>query len=157
GLEACSQNRWPSLHFDLLAVSSCLSPFLAAGFYYKTFMRPASFWERVYEPLIRRAAGLGRAAGENDPDPYDQPFAFCGLLVVGGGTSGLAAAVTAGRSGARVIVCDEDFRFGGRLLSDCREVDGMPAHLWASRVVEELGSLPEVRLMPRTTVFGVYD
>jgi heterotetrameric sarcosine oxidase alpha subunit len=157
GLEARSQNRWPSLHFDLLAVSSCLSPFLAAGFYYKTFMWPASFWERVYEPLIRRAAGLGRAAGESDPDGYEQAYAFCDLLVVGGGPSGLAAAVAAARSGARVIVCDDDFRFGGRLLSDCREIGGMPAHLWASRVVEELGSLPEVRLMPRTTVFGVYD
>src|SRR5262249_49978420 len=72
GVEACGQSGWQALHFDLLALSSCLSPSLAAGFYYKPFMRPASFWERVYEPLIRRAAGLGRAAGENDPDPYEQ-------------------------------------------------------------------------------------
>src|SRR5262249_20660909 len=117
GLAAYSQNRWPSLHFDLLAVSSCLSPLLAGGFYYKTFMWPASFGERVYEPLIRRVAGLGRAAGENDPDSYEQAYAFCDVLVIGGGPSGLAAAVTAARSGARGIVCDDDFRFGGRLLS----------------------------------------
>jgi methylglutamate dehydrogenase subunit C len=157
GLEACSQNRWPSLRFDLGIASSWFSPFIAAGFYYKTFMWPASFWERVYEPLIRRAAGLGRAAGVHDPDHYEQAYAFCDVLVIGSGPSGLAAALPAARSGARVIVCDEDFRFGGRLLADRREIDGKPGHQWASEVVDELASLPQVRLMPRTTVFGVYD
>ena len=126
------------------------------GFYYKTFMWPASFWERVYEPLIRRAAGLA-APPRADPDHYEQAHAFCDVLVIGAGPSGLAAALAAARSGARVILCDEDFRFGGRLLSDAREFDGMPGTLWASRVVDELRSLPDVRLMPRTTVFGVYD
>ena len=157
GLEARSQNRWPSLRIDLLAGSSWLSPLFAAGFYYKTFMWPSSFWERVYEPLIRRAAGLGRAAGGSDPDRYEQAYAFCDVLIIGAGPGGLAAALAAARSGARVIVCDEDFRFGGRLLADRREIGGMPGHLWASRVVDELASLPDVRRMPRTTVFGVYD
>jgi methylglutamate dehydrogenase subunit C len=157
GLEACSQNRWPSLRFDLLAASSWLAPLFAAGFYYKTFMWPASFWERVYEPLIRRAAGLGRAAGVGDPDSYEQAYAFCDVLVIGTGPAGLAAALAAARAGARVIVCEEDFRCGGRLLSDRREIDGMPGHVWADRALGELGSLPDVRLMPRTTVFGAYD
>jgi heterotetrameric sarcosine oxidase alpha subunit len=157
GLEATSQNRWPSLGFDLLAVNSWLSPFFVAGFYYKTFMWPASFWERVYEPLIRRAAGLGRAPQADDPDHYEHAFAFCDVLIIGAGPSGLIAARTAARAGARVILCDEDFVFGGRLLADRREVDGLPGHLWASRVVDELRSMPDVRLMPRTTVFGVYD
>jgi heterotetrameric sarcosine oxidase alpha subunit len=157
GLEARSQNRWPSLRFDVLALSSWLGPLFAAGFYYKTFMWPASFWERVYEPLIRHAAGLGRAAGRSDPDLYEQTYAFCDVLIIGAGPGGLAAALAAARSGARVIVCDEDFRFGGRLLADRREIGGMPGHLWATRVVDELASLPDARLMPRTTVFGVYD
>jgi sarcosine oxidase subunit alpha len=120
-------------------------------------MWPASFWERVYEPLIRRAAGLGRAAGRSDPDLYEQTYAFCDVLIIGAGPGGLAAALAAARSGARVIVCDEDFRFGGRLLADRREIGGMPGHVWATRVVDELTSLPDARLMPRTTVFGVYD
>src|SRR5215468_5939418 len=104
GLEAASQNRWPSLRFDLLSVNSLLAPFFPAGFYYKTFMWPSSFWERVYEPFIRRAAGLGRAAGEPDPDHYEQAFAFCDVLIIGAGAAGLAAAQVAARSGARVIV-----------------------------------------------------
>jgi methylglutamate dehydrogenase subunit C len=157
GLEAASQNRWPSLKFDLLAVNSLMSPVFVAGFYYKTFMWPASFWEKLYEPFIRRAAGLGRGAGVDDPDHYEHAYAFCDVLVIGAGPAGLAATLAAGRSGARVIICDEDFRFGGRLLAERQEVDGMAGHAWATRAVEEFASLPEVRLMPRTTVFGVYD
>ena len=103
GLEARSQNRFPSLRFDIQSVNSLLSPFLAAGFYYKTFMWPASFWEKLYEPLIRRSAGLGRAALEPDPDHYEKAFAHCDLLVIGGGPAGLMAALTAGRAHPLVL------------------------------------------------------
>ncbi|WP_376986995.1 sarcosine oxidase subunit alpha family protein [Bosea sp. R86505] len=157
GLEARSQNRWPSLAFDLLSVNSLLGPALQAGFYYKTFMWPASFWERLYEPLIRRAAGLGRAAGLEDPDHYEKAFAFCDVLIIGGGPAGIAAALEAGRSGARVIICDEDSRLGGRLLAERREIDGQPAVDWLRDALAELASLPDVTIMPRSTVFGVYD
>ncbi len=157
GLEARSQNRWPSLAFDVLGINSLASPLLSAGFYYKTFMWPASFWEKVYEPLIRRAAGLGRASGVADPDSYEKAFAHCDVLVVGAGASGLMAALAAGRSGARVIITDEDFRFGGRCLVERREIDGMPAAQWVMQTVAELANLPDVRMMPRTTLFGVYD
>src|SRR6516164_827633 len=109
GLEAQSQNRFPSLKFDVLALNGVLAPFLPAGFYYKTFMWPASFWEKVYEPAIRRAAGLGRASGEADPDVYEKAHAFCDVLVAGSGPAGLMAALTAARSGARVILCEDDF------------------------------------------------
>ncbi len=157
GLEARSQNRWPSLAFDLLSVNGLVSPALVAGFYYKTFMWPAAFWETLYEPLIRRAAGLGRAAGHEDPDHYEKAFAFCDLLVIGGGPAGLSAALAAGRSGARVILCDEDFRLGGRLLSERREIDGRDAGAWIADALAELSSFPGVTLMPRSTVYGVYD
>jgi heterotetrameric sarcosine oxidase alpha subunit/heterotetrameric sarcosine oxidase gamma subunit len=157
GLEARSQNRWPSLTCDFGAVSSLFSRVLVAGFYYKTFMWPAAFWERVYEPLIRRAAGLGRASLEKDPDGYEKAHAFCDVLVIGAGPAGLAAALSAGRSGARVILADEDFLAGGRLNSDTREIDGISGAIWARNVLAELLSLPEVRVMTRTTVFGAYD
>ena len=157
GLEARSQNRWPSLGFDLGGINSLLSPLLVAGFYYKTFMWPAAFWEKVYEPLIRRAAGLGRASLEPDPDTYEKAHAFCDLLVIGGGPAGLAAALAAGRAGARVILCDEDFLAGGRLNADRREIEGQDGARWARQVTDELASLPETRVMLRTTVFGVYD
>jgi methylglutamate dehydrogenase subunit C len=157
GLEAASQNRWPSLRFDLMAASSVFAPLFSAGFYYKTFMWPPAFWERVYEPLIRRAAGLGRAAATPDPDHYEHANAFCDVLVIGAGPAGLAAALAAGRAGTRVIVCDEDFRLGGRLLSERQEIEGKPSAMWAADAVAELATLPEARLMPRTTVFGAYD
>jgi methylglutamate dehydrogenase subunit C len=157
GLEAASQNRWPSLDFDLMALASLASPILSAGFYYKTFMWPATFWEKLYEPAIRRAAGLGRAADAADPDIYEQATAFCDLLIVGGGPAGLAAALAAGRTGARVILCDEDFRLGGRILAERRRIGNDSATVWLAATLAELAGLPEVRLMPRTTVFGVYD
>jgi len=157
GLEARSQNRWPSLAFDAGAVNSLLSPLLVAGFYYKTFMWPAAFWEKVYEPLIRRAAGLGRASLEADPDAYEHEHAFCDVLVIGAGPAGLAAALAAGRAGARVLLCDEDFRLGGRLNGDRHEIDGMAGSDWVQQIELQLGSMPQVRILPRTTVFGVYD
>jgi sarcosine oxidase subunit alpha len=157
GLEAWTQSGWPSVNFDLLRLNSIFSPVIGAGFYYKTFMWPAAFWERVYEPLIRRAAGLGRAAGVADPDHYEHAYAFCDVLVIGSGPAGLAAALAAARSGARVVVCEEDFRFGGRLLSDGQEIDGVSGAAWAQSALLELKNLREVRLMSRTTVFGAYD
>ena len=157
GLTARSQNRWPSLRLDLMAVNDLASPFLSAGFYYKTFMWPRKFWEGLYEPLIRRAAGLGSLSGHHDEAPYEKAYAFCDLLVIGGGPAGLMAALAAGRAGADVILADEDSRMGGRLLADRTEIDGQPGHLWAETVTAELAAMPNVRLMPRTTVTGAYD
>jgi sarcosine oxidase subunit alpha len=157
GLEARSQNRWPSLGFDLMSVNDLAAPFLGAGFYYKTFMWPRAFWERVYEPVIRRAAGLGALSGENNADRYERAFAFCDLLVIGAGPAGLMAALVAGRAGADVIVADEDARMGGRLLAETGEVDDMPGADWVAAVLAELKALDNVRLMTRTTVTGAYD
>ncbi len=157
GLDATSQNSWPSLAFDVLSVNQLAAPIFGAGFYYKTFMWPPAFWEKVYEPLIRRAAGLGRAATAEDPDQYEKAFAYCDLLVIGAGPSGFMAALAAARAGLRVIVCNEDFAWGGRLLSEDAEIDDAPASHWVSATVAELASLPNVTLMPRTTVYGVYD
>jgi heterotetrameric sarcosine oxidase alpha subunit len=157
GLEVFSQNAWPSLRHDALAVNDLLSPFLGAGFYYKTFMWPASFWEKLYEPVIRRAAGLGRLSGEANAERYEKAFAFCDLLVIGAGPAGLMAALTAGRAGVDVILADEDSAMGGRLLREVEDVDGRPAAAWVADVLAQLRALPNVRLMPRTTVTGAYD
>lgn len=157
GLDCRSQNRLGSLRFDLLAVNDYLSPFLSAGFYYKTFMWPRAFWEGLYEPLIRRAAGLGSLSGKHDEGAYEKAFAFCDVLVIGSGPAGLMAALTAGRSGADVILCEESHSFGGRLLSDGGVIGGMPAADWVAQVVAELQALPNVRITARTTVTGAYD
>lgn len=157
GLEARSQNRWPSLDYDIGSLNGLLSPFLAAGFYYKTFMWPAKLWEGLYEPFIRRAAGLGRATYEADPDRYEKSWAHCDLLVIGAGPAGLAAALTAGRAGARVIILDEHSLAGGSLLSETATIDGENAPAFAKRLADELETLPNVRVLTRTTAFGWYD
>ena len=157
GLTASSQNRWPTLTFDLMSLSQIFSPLFVAGFYYKTFMWPATFWEKLYEPLIRRAAGLGRASGLPDPDAYEKSTAVCDVLVIGAGPAGLMAARTAARAGTRVILCEDDFCLGGRLLAERSEVDGRSTVEFARSVEDELTALPEVRIFRRTQVFGTYD
>ena len=157
GLSAQSQNRWPSLRHDLLSVNDLAAPFLSAGFYYKTFMWPRAFWERLYEPVIRRAAGLGSLSGRSDVAAYEKAWAECDLLVIGSGPTGLMAALTAARAGADVIMADEDARMGGRLLAETSQIAGQPAPDWAAGVLEDLGGRPNVRLMTRTTVTGAYD
>ncbi|WP_424971817.1 sarcosine oxidase subunit alpha family protein [Dinoroseobacter sp. S76] len=157
GLEASSQNRWPSLAFDAMAINDRLSRFFAAGFYYKTFMWPAAFWEKVYEPIIRRAAGLGALSELDDPDVYDKGFRHCDLLVIGAGPTGLMAALTAARAGAEVILADEDFQIGGRLNAETHCIGDTAGAVWAAQVLAELESLPNARVMTRTTVLGGFD
>ncbi|MBV1869081.1 MAG: (2Fe-2S)-binding protein, partial [Marinosulfonomonas sp.] len=157
GLAAISQNRWPSLRADILGVNDLLSPFLSAGFYYKTFMWPRAFWEKIYEPIIRRAAGLGALSGLDDTARYDKAYGFCDLLVIGAGPAGLMAALTAVRAGADVLLVDENPFIGGRLRSEVEVIGGKLGHEWATSVAGELEAMPNVRIMRRTTVTGAYD
>ncbi len=156
GLEATSQNRYPSLRFDIGAVNDCAHMLFSAGFYYKTFMWPKSFWDKVYEPFIRAAAGLGVSPTEEDPDTYASRYLHTDVLVVGGGPAGLAAALSAARSGLRVTLVDENAEAGGALLSEPQAViDGTPAWDWLAATLAELESLG-VRVMTRTTAIGYY-
>ena len=157
GLEAFSQNAWPSVKTDVMAVNDLVSPFLGAGFYYKTFMWPKAFWEKVYEPIIRRAAGLGGLSGKADPETYEKAFAFCDVLVIGAGPAGLMAALVAGEAGADVILAEEDYALGGRLLAEVEDIDGLPAMEWVAGVEARLQEMPNVRVMTRTSVTGAYD
>lgn len=157
GLEATSQNRWPSLNFDVMSINSLFSPIFVAGFYYKTFMWPAALWEKLYEPAIRRAAGLGRAADTADPDTYEKVTKHAEVLVIGGGPAGLMAALAAARSGKRVVLVDEQAALGGRAIDDGALIDGRPARDWVRTVEAELASKPDVTILRRTTLFGTYD
>ncbi len=159
-LEAYSQNRSPSLAFDLGAVNDLLAPFIPAGFYYKTFMWPRRAWRALYEPRIRAAAGLGRAPSRPDPDRYAQRYAHCDVLVVGAGPAGLAAASAAAAAGARVILCDEQSEPGGSLLSDPEQappsIGDESALRWREAILAALSANPEVTLLSRTTAFGYF-
>ena len=155
GLIATSQNRWPSLGFDVGAVAGWFGPMLSAGFYYKTFLWPQSFWARLYEPAIRAAAGLGKAPTQADPDRYLHQYTHCEVLVVGAGPAGIAAALAAASTGVRVMLCDEQAELGSSLLSEAgATIDGLSASAW---LAEALASLEgRVTLLPRTTAFGWY-
>ena len=157
GLVTKSQNNWPNLQYDILSINDLFSNFLGAGFYYKTFMWPKSFWEKIYEPFIRRAAGLGALSGLHNSDTYEKAYAFCDLLIIGGGPSGLIAAKIAAEAGLDVILAEQEPIFGGRLNSETEKVDGIPGSDWAVKIIEELKELDNVRLFLRTTVTGVYD
>ncbi|MEO0920633.1 MAG: FAD-dependent oxidoreductase, partial [Pseudomonadota bacterium] len=157
GLNAQSQNRWPSLAFDVGEVNDVASPFFAAGFYYKTFMWPRKAWEKVYEPFIRHAAGLGVAPSEIDPDQYASCYAHCDVLVCGAGASGISAALAAAHAGARVILVDEQPVVGGALHFETEaRIDGRSGYEWAQSAIAELAAMDNVRVLQRTTAFGYY-
>ncbi len=157
GLEAASQNHWPSLEFDVGAINKHLSRFLPAGFYYKMFMYPRSFWKHVYEPFIRQSAGLGKAPKARDADTYEHFYAFCDVLVVGGGVAGLEAARTAALSGARVMVLEQTDHWGGRAPVDGGTVDGKPVDKLVDQLVAQLSQMDNVRMRLRCMGAGVYD
>ncbi|MEM6616002.1 MAG: 2Fe-2S iron-sulfur cluster-binding protein, partial [Pseudomonadota bacterium] len=157
GLVASSQNRWPSLETDVGAMNSALSRFFPAGFYYKTFMWPQAFWKHVYEPVIRKAAGLGPATTEADPDRYEHAHIHCDVLVVGGGIAGLAAAKAVSETGARVVLAEETHRLGGSCdIGVGKIADDAPLE-WARGVADDLLASDRVTVMPRTTVISHFD
>jgi sarcosine oxidase subunit alpha len=155
GMRARSQNRFPSLAWDLGSVTNGIAPLLPAGFYYKTFMWPRTFWRHVYEPAIRAAAGLGKAPTIPDPDRYLHHYAHCDTLVIGAGPAGLAAALAASANGARVVLCDEQPELGGALLAETEaHIAGQAASDWLRDTLGALGGRADVTLLPRTTAFG---
>ncbi|MEO6565904.1 MAG: 2Fe-2S iron-sulfur cluster-binding protein, partial [Casimicrobiaceae bacterium] len=158
GLIAASQNCWPSVRFDIGAINNLIARFIPAGFYYKTFMWPPSpRWWLKYEHVIRHAAGMGRAGTAPDPDRYEHQYAHCDVLVIGGGTTGLAAASAAAGTGAHVMVCDENPRWGGGALDPDITIDGIAAAQWCADTVQQLATQSNVTLLLRTTAFGFYD
>ena len=157
GLRIESQNCWPSVNFDVGGINNFLNRFFPAGFYYKTFMWPKSFWYHVYEPFIRKAAGMGKASLDPDPDRYEHQYEHCDILVVGSGPSGIAGALSAAKNGARVILAEDKARFGGSLLTDNVTIGNKNGDEWVKDSISELKSMPNVIVKKRSQVFGYYD
>ena len=157
GLVSTSQNHWPSLEFDVGVVNNYAARFMPAGFYYKTFIHPRPMWKHVFEPVIRRAAGLGKAPTQGDADRYEQAYAFCDVLVVGAGVAGLLAAKAAADAGSRVILLEQTPTLGGRAPVDDSDIQGQPVDSWLAAIESDLAARDNVTIHTRTCGFGVYD
>lgn len=157
GMVAVSQNHFPSLEFDVGAINSKLSQFLPAGFYYKMFIHPRSFWKHIYEPFIRKSAGLGKAPKDRDLDKYEHYYHHCEVLVVGGGIAGIQAAKSAAASGARVMLVEQTAHWGGRAVVDGVVIDNIAAEEWIKGALSELSVMDNVVIRNRTQGSGVYD
>ncbi|KJZ09533.1 sarcosine oxidase subunit alpha [Marinomonas sp. S3726] len=156
GLVANPVAGWPSVNFDLMATLGKAGAMMPPGFYYKTFMYPQKLW-MTYEHFIRKAAGLGKAPTAPDPDTYDKINHHCDVMIVGAGPAGLSAALAAAKTGARVIIADEQNEMGGSLLSTTQTIDGAPASQWLQDTIETLEDYSNVIVLPRSTVMGYYD
>ena len=157
GLEATSVNCWPNVNFDIGAINNFLNKFFPAGFYYKTFMWPKSFWYKIYEPFVRKAAGFGVASTKHDQEKYEHKYEYCDLLITGSGPSGLASAYAAAKNGAKVILAEDKPRFGGSLLTSEVNIGNQSGKEWADKIVTELKEMPNVIVKNRAQVFGYYD
>ena len=160
GMVAASQNHWPSLETDVGALTAWVAdklPVFSAGFYYKTFLFPRVAWKHVYEPIIRRAAGLGKAPVERDPDTYEHFHWHCDVLVMGGGIAGIRAARAAADAGERVLLVEQTAHWGGRVLADGEEIDGLSGPDWVAREIAALEAMENVTLRSRAMAAGAYD
>ena len=157
GLKAASQNHWPSLNFDIGVINNYLARFLPAGFYYKMFIHPRPFWKYIYEPFIRQSAGLGRAPSQKDHSQYEHFYAFYDLVIVGGGISGLNAALTAAESGLKILIIEQTPEWGGRCLVDFSTIGDETSAEYVSRLVSELKKFQNVTMRSRMMGAGVYD
>ena len=157
GLKATSQNHWPSLNFDIGVINNYLARFLPAGFYYKMFIHPRPFWKYIYEPFIRKSAGLGRAPSQKDNSKYEHFYAFYDLVIVGGGISGLNAAIAAAESGLKILIMEQTSQWGGRCLVDFPSINEETSSEYISRLLSKLRKFKNVTMRSRMMGAGVYD
>jgi len=159
GLEAKSQNCWPSVKFDISEINNLFSPILPAGFYYKTFMWPSNLWEK-YEYFIRKSAGLGKSPTERDPDIYDQTYYHCDILIIGGGPAGIVSALIAAKSGKKILFVDEKPQLGGDLLSSTInyiKINELSPIEWIREKYKELSNFKNVKILNRTSVSAYHN
>jgi len=157
GLEARSQNAWPSLAFDVLAINQLFSPLLVAGFYYKTFMGTGQRFWHFCEHFIRRAAGMGKASLKADPDRYEKLNIFTDILIIGGGPAGLDKAKEMASSGKKITLVDENDVLGGSLPEESGTIDGRTPSNWLSETLNSLSKHQNIKMLTRTTVYGYFD
>ncbi len=159
GLVCSSQNCWPSVKFDIGGINNFLSPLLPAGFYYKTFMWPASFWEK-YEYFIRKSAGLGKSPTKQDPDMYDHRYLHCDILIVGGGISGLIAAKIASDDNKKVLLLEDKELLGGSLIyddNDISKIDNQKSSEWLKKLIDNIKNDKNIIIKTRTSLAAYHN
>ena len=152
-----SQNHWPSLRFDFLSINNLLARFFAAGFYYKTFMWPRAAWKYIFEPMIRRASGLGKAPKEYDEEHYEHIYHHTDILIIGGGLAGITAAKALRDRGLSVMLCEKDSVMGGRYLQDCKSEDRERYKKLYESSIEILKKSKDIAVKLNTCVTGIFD
>ncbi len=149
-----SPSGFPSVNFDLGRLLDFTHRLWPAGFYNKIFKWPNWHW---YEDAVRRMAGLGHLPDGEDGNKYFHHNLHCDLLVVGAGPAGLAAALTAANSGARVLLVEQDHELGGSLLASRAQIEDLDSDAWISRTTAALAAAVNVTVMTSSTVSGYYD
>ena len=155
GLKASSQNCWPSVNFDIGGINNFISPFIPAGFYYKTFMWPKSFWKKIYEPLIRWSAGLGKSPTKPDPELYDHKHVHCDVLIIGGGISGIIASKIAAKNNLKTILIEDKNILGGSTIFQKNEnykINNKYSSEWLNEEIAELKKLDNLTIKTRTSL-----
>ena len=159
GLEANSQNCWPSVNFDVGGIYNLLSPILPSGFYYKTFMWPVNFWKK-YEYIIRKSAGLGISPTKPDPEIYDHRYLHCDLLVIGSGISGIIAAKIAAKNNLKTFLVEENNQLGGSTIyqnSNLYKINNQLSSDWLKNEIQELKQLNNLNIKLRTSVASFHS
>ncbi len=160
GLIASSQNCWPNVNFDIGGINNFISPFIPAGFYYKTFMWPKSFWKKVYEPLIRLSAGLGKSPTLPDPEIYDHKHIHCDVLIIGGGISGIISAKIAAENNLNTVLIEDKNILGGSTIYQNNKnfkIDNKNSNEWLANQIAELKKLDNVKIKTRTSLAAYHS
>ena len=153
GLVVCAQNTFGGIDRDYGRLMELFTRFLPVGFYYRTFFTPKIAW-RFWEPVIRKLAGLGAVNVEAHHGYFDKAYLFADVAVIGGGPAGMAAAISAGRSGAEVILIDENVVLGGALTYARLDVTGRQAEEERLKLEAEIASLSNITVLTGASVQG---
>jgi NADPH-dependent 2,4-dienoyl-CoA reductase/sulfur reductase-like enzyme len=160
GLKASSQNCWPSVNFDIGGINNFISPFIPAGFYYKTFMWPKSFWKKIYEPLIRMSAGLGKSPTKPDPELYDHKHVHCDVLIIGGGISGIIASKIAAKNNLKTMLIEDKNVLGGSTIFQKNEnykINNKYSSEWIEDEIAELKKIDNLTIKTRTSLAAYHS
>ena len=156
GMVAIAQNYVGSLNYDLMGIFDKVSWFMSAGFYYRMFHKPPFLWKKVIGP-IRKAAGTGKLDLDHDySTKVEERFLHSDVCVIGGGPSGMKAALAAANAGANVILLERRADLGGFYNWRTALINGAPAATRAKNITRQVKENPQIMVLKDTFVMGIW-